>query len=88
MVVTTLSKKHQMTVPMEIVKMLGLVAGMRFKQWVEGNRIVIEPIPDVMSLYGSLSLGPDHKQLSPKEEEELMEAAVTREVMGLEKDAW
>ena len=88
MVISTLSSKNQTTVGMECVKLLGLVAGVRFKQWVEGNRLILEPLPDVMSCYGSLKKPDQFGTMTPKEEEAAMEMAVAREVMGLEKDTW
>ena len=88
MAYTTLSPKHQMTVSMEFVKQLGWTAGTRFKQWVEGNRLIIEPLPDIMDSFGSLSKPEGMPYLSPREEAEAMELAVAREVTGLEKGKW
>lgn len=83
MVVTTLSKKHQMTVPMEIVKMLGLVAGMRFNQWVEGGRIIIEPVPDIMESYGVFKKSADMPQLSMREEKEAIELGIAMDALRI-----
>ena len=88
MVITTISSKHQTTVAMETMRSLGLVAGMRLKQWVEGNRVIMEPLPDVMSCFGSLKKPEGFETMTIKEETEAMELAVAREVMGLEKDQW
>lgn len=86
MVVTTLSPKHQTTVAMEFVKQLHLAAGMRFKQWVEGNRIIMEPIPDIMDSFGSLPKPEGMAALTPGEENDMMEMLVAREVMGFERN--
>lgn len=81
MIITTLSQKHQTTVSIEHVKKLGLVAGMKFKQWVEGNRIILEPIPDVMTGFGAFSKPSNLEGMSLKEEEEAMEMAVSLDVV-------
>lgn len=86
MAYTTLSPKHQTTVSMEFVKLLGLTAGTRFRQWVDGNRIIMEPVPDIMDSFGSLSKPEGMPYLSPREESDAMELAVAREVMGLARD--
>ncbi len=86
MTVTTLSPQHQTTVAMEIVKQLHLTAGVRLKQWVEGNRIIMEPLPDIMESFGSLKKPAGMPYLTPREENDLMEMHVAREVMGLERD--
>lgn len=82
MVVTTLSPKHQTTVAMEFVKLLGLESGMRLKQWVEGNRIILEPIPDIMDSFGVFAKPEGTPYLSPREENDLMEAAIAEAVMA------
>jgi hypothetical protein len=87
MAYTTLSPKHQTTVSMEFVKQLGLAVGTRFKQWVEGNRIIMEPVPDIMDSFGSLA-NPNVPYLTSAEIDAAMELAVAREVMGLEKGKW
>lgn len=82
MVVTRMSPKHQTTLAMEYVKLLGLVAGVRLKQWVEGNRIILEPIPDIMDSFGGFSKPSGMKKLSAKQEKNAMEMAVAKEVEG------
>lgn len=54
MIVTTLSGKNQTTIGIEFVKSLGLEPGAKLKQSLEGNRIIIEPIGDIMSAFGAL----------------------------------
>ena len=55
MLITTLSGKNQTTIGIEFIKALGLEPGTRLKQSLEGKRIVIEPVEDVMTAFGSLS---------------------------------
>ena len=55
MIITTLSGKDQTTFFIEFIKALGLEPGTRLKQSLEGKRIFIEPIEDVMMAFGSLS---------------------------------
>jgi len=78
MPISTLSSKNQTTLSAEFVKLLKLNPGMRLKQWVEGNRIILEPLEDVSTAFGALK--PRRKFHSIKEETEGMEAAVGREV--------
>ncbi|MBL9144930.1 MAG: AbrB/MazE/SpoVT family DNA-binding domain-containing protein [Verrucomicrobiaceae bacterium] len=86
MVVTTLSPKHQTTLAMEIVKQLHLTAGARLRQWVEGNRIILEPLPDIMDSFGSLPKPEGMAIPNSPELDEAMEMFIAREVMGLERD--
>lgn len=81
MIITRLSQKHQTTVSIKHVKKLGLVAGMRFKQWVEGNRIILEPIPEVLNGFGAFTKPSNLEGMSLKEEEESMEMAVALDVV-------
>ena len=78
MTISTLSSKNQTTLSAEFVKRLKLLPGIRLKQWVEGNRIIIEPLEDVSTAFGALK--PGRKFRSVAEETEGMEAAVGREV--------
>jgi hypothetical protein len=79
MVITTLSGKNQTTLGMEFVKSLGLMPGARLKQSLEGNRIIIEPIGDVMSAFGSLKS--EIKAGSIAEETEAAERAMAADAM-------
>lgn len=81
MMITTLSPKHQTTVCMEHVRILGWEAGTRLKQWVEGNRIVMEPVPDITDSFGVFSSPAGMPHLSPREEKETMELAIATDVM-------
>jgi hypothetical protein len=76
MKISTLSSKNQTTLSADFVKQLGLAPGMRLKQWVEGNRIVIEPVGDVATAFGSLK--PRRKFRSIAEEEEAIEDAIAQ----------
>ena len=78
MTISTLSSKNQTTLSAEFVKRLKLLPGIRLKQWVEGNRIIIEPLEDVSTAFGALK--PTRKFRSVAEETEGMEAAVGKEV--------
>ena len=83
MKISTLSSKHQTTLSAEIVRQLNLLPGMRLKQSVEGNRIVIEPLDDVSTAFGALK--PKRKFRSSAEETAGMEAAVAKEAMERER---
>jgi hypothetical protein len=41
---TTLSQRNRVTISVEIVHELGLVPGMKLKQWIEDGRLVMEPL--------------------------------------------
>ncbi len=81
MIITTLSPKHQTTVYMEHVKILGWEAGTRLKQWVEGNRIIMEPVPELTDSFGVFSKPPGMTELSLREEKEAIEVAIASDVM-------
>lgn len=82
MVFTRLSRKHQTTISAEAVKQLGLAAGVRFRQWVEGNRIIMEPMPDAMSIFGSLRKRANEDSNSIELETQAAEIAVASEAAG------
>jgi len=77
MTISTLSSKNQTTLGAEFVKSLKLQPGMRLKQSVEGNRIIIEPLEDVATAFGALK--PKRKFRSIAEETEGMEAEIARD---------
>jgi len=77
MTISTLSSKNQTTLSAEFVKQLKLAPGTRLKQWVEGNRVILEPIGDVSSAFGSLK--PKRKFRSIAVETEAMESAIGTE---------
>ena len=49
----TITRKSQVTIPAEVRKKLGLEEGMRVTIRQEGGRVVIEPLPSILSLGGS-----------------------------------
>jgi len=75
---TVVSPKFQTTLGLETRKMLGLKPGTRLKQTVENGKVIIEPIDDVMTAFGSLAS--DGPVYSIREETEGMEAAIAQEV--------
>ena len=78
MKISTLSSKNQTTLNADFVKRLKLLPGMRLKQSVEGNRLVIEPLADVSTAFGALK--PKRKFRSVAEETEGMESAIANEI--------
>ena len=80
MKISTLSSKNQTTLNADFVKRLKLLPGMRLKQSVEGNRIVLEPLADVSTAFGALK--PRRKFNSIAEETEGMESAIGKEAAG------
>ena len=85
MVITTLTGKNQTTLGMEFVKLLGLRPGARLRQSLDGHRIIIEPIGDVMSAYGALKS--DIKAGSIAEETEAAEGSIAEDAMKSMRDA-
>jgi bifunctional DNA-binding transcriptional regulator/antitoxin component of YhaV-PrlF toxin-antitoxin module len=85
MVITTLTGKNQTTLGMEFVKLLGLKPGTRLRQSLEGHRIIIEPIGDVMTAYGALKS--DIKAGSIAEETEAAERSIAEDAMKSMRDA-
>ena len=51
---TKISKAYQTTLSAEAIRALGLRPGMRVNQFIEGKRLVLEPVEDVEQLAGSL----------------------------------
>ena len=78
MKISTLSSKNQTTLNADFVRILKLLPGMRLKQWLEGNRIIIEPLEDVSTAFGALKPGLKFRSIA--EETEAMEAAIGKEV--------
>jgi bifunctional DNA-binding transcriptional regulator/antitoxin component of YhaV-PrlF toxin-antitoxin module len=54
---TKISKAFQTTLSAEAIRALGLRPGMRVNQFIDGNRIVLEPVEDADALAGSLGAG-------------------------------
>jgi hypothetical protein len=78
MTISTLSAKNQTTLSIEFVRRLKLKAGTRLQQSIKDGKIILEPMPDVMTAYGSLK--PKRKFVSIEEETQGMEKAVGRAV--------
>lgn len=85
MVISTLSAKNQTTLAMELVRCLNLIPGARLKQWVEGNRIILEPIDEIMTAYGALRNEVPFTSLA--EETEAAERSMAEETMKSMRDA-
>lgn len=51
--ITTITRKSQVTIPAEIKKKLGLEEGMRVTVWEEEGKVVMKPMPSILSLAGS-----------------------------------
>lgn len=79
MIVTTLSPKNQTTVGAEIIRSLGLGPGTRLQQWTDGEMIMMKPLPDVMTAFGSLKS--DVKFTSIAAETEAAELAIAEDAM-------
>jgi virulence-associated protein VagC len=54
---TKISKVFQTTISAEAVRLLGLRPGMRVNQFVEGKRLIFEPVEGAGELAGSLGTG-------------------------------
>lgn len=80
MTFSTISPKNQTTLNARILKSLDLHPGMRLKQWVEDGRIILEPIEDISTAFGSLK--PRRKFVSIEEETAAMERAVAEQSSG------
>jgi hypothetical protein len=74
MTISTLSPKNQTTLSIEFVRRLKLKAGTRFQQTVRDGKIILDPIPDVMTAFGALKS--KRKFVSIEEETRGMEKAV------------
>ena len=46
------TRKGQITIPVEIRKKLGLVEGKRVVVWLEGDKIIMKPVPTIFDLGG------------------------------------
>ena len=80
MVITTLTSKNQTTIGMEFVNSLGLKPGMRLKQSRVKEGILIEPIGDILSAFGSLQS--DVRFTSIADEDAAVEAAIVEDVLA------
>jgi hypothetical protein len=74
MTTSTLSPKNQTTLNVDFIRRLKLRAGSKFKQTLEEGRIVLQPISDSSSAFGSLR--PGRKFVSIGAETQGMERAV------------
>ena len=74
MTFSIISPKNQTTLNAGLLRSLGLHSGMRLKQWVENDRIILEPVEDVATAFGALK--PKRKFSSIEEETAAMERAV------------
>lgn len=84
MVVTTMSGKNQTTIAKEFVDFFGLRPGTKLMQSREGNRLIIEPVGDVMTAFGAFKPTPEMKSLSIGEEKAAAErAAVEGSLNGM-----
>jgi hypothetical protein len=54
---TKISKVYQTTISAEAIRLLGLRPGMRVNQFVEGKRLVFEPVEGADELAGALGRG-------------------------------
>jgi hypothetical protein len=77
MTTSTLSRKNQTTLNVEFVRKLNLRAGVRLKQSLENGRIILQPIPNASTAFGSLR--PKRKFVSIDAETKAMERAVGKE---------
>lgn len=78
MTTSTLSPKNQTTLNVDFVRKLNLRAGAKFRQTLKDGRIILEPIPDVMTAFGALKS--KRKFGSIQKETEEMEKAVGKAV--------
>lgn len=54
---TKISKVFQTTISAEAIRLLDLRPGMRVNQFVEGKRLILEPVESAADLAGSLGKG-------------------------------
>jgi hypothetical protein len=78
MTISTLSPQNQTTLSVEFVRRLKLHAGMKFRQSVKNGKIILQPVPDVFTAFGSLKS--KRKFVSIEEETEGMEKAIGKQV--------
>jgi bifunctional DNA-binding transcriptional regulator/antitoxin component of YhaV-PrlF toxin-antitoxin module len=78
-----ISKAFQIALSTEAIRALGLRPGMRVNQFIEGSRIVIEPVEDADALAGSL--GTEKRAPSVKELKTAARRGITKAgVSGVE----
>jgi bifunctional DNA-binding transcriptional regulator/antitoxin component of YhaV-PrlF toxin-antitoxin module len=63
-----MSGKNQTTIAKEFVDFFGLRPGTKLMQSREGNRLIIEPVGDVMTAFGAFKPTQELKNLSIAEE--------------------
>jgi len=85
MMITTLSPKGQTTLPAEVLRAWGLKPGARLHHRFEGRSLVIDPIDDVMTAFGSLKSAIPKKSI--KEETEDAETAMAEDAINSTRDA-
>jgi bifunctional DNA-binding transcriptional regulator/antitoxin component of YhaV-PrlF toxin-antitoxin module len=78
MTISTLSPKNQTTLSIEFVRRLKLKPGTRLQQSIKDGKIILEPMPDVMTAYGALKS--KRKFVSIEEETSGMEKAVGKAI--------
>ncbi len=78
MTTSTLSPKNQTTLNVNFIRQLKLRAGTKFKQTLEGGRIILQPLSGADSAFGSLR--PGRKFISTAAETKGMERAVGRKI--------
>lgn len=61
---TEMTSKGQVQIFKEIRKRLGLAKKQRFFEKTEGNRVILEPVPSLVSLGGTLSKMGKNKKIS------------------------
>lgn len=81
MVISTMSAKNQTTIGKEIVAALGLRPGTQLRQTVEGSRLIIEPIGDIMSSFGVFKAYAKSSPVSIQDETDAAEQAIVEDVM-------
>lgn len=68
-----ITRKSQVTIPTTVRKKLGLEEGMRVVVWQEGDKVVMKPLPSILSLggcYASDATPEEMKRLLDKLREE------------------
>ena len=81
MVVTTMSGKNQTTIAKEFVDFFGLRPGAKLMQSREGDRLIIEPVGDVMTAFGAFKPAPDMRDMSIEDEEAAAEQVIVEGAM-------
>jgi len=83
MTTSTLSPKNQTTLSVEFVRKLNLPPGTKFKQTMEGGKIILHPLPGVASAFGALKTR--RKFISIEAETKGMEKALSRRIAAKRK---